>query len=185
MTGETLTPEVAIERTQRWLELAVIGLNLCPFAKAVHAKEQVAWRVSAARTPDALLADLSAAMRHLAAADPQQIDTTVLIHPWVLQDFDDYNQFLDEADHLLVAEGLEGVLQIASFHPQYRFAGVAADDITHCSNRSPFPLLHLLREASIDRAVAGDDDAERIVERNQQTLRRLGWAGWRRLLPPQ
>lgn len=182
---EPLTHQVAIERAQQWLDRAVIGLNLCPFAKAVRSRGQIEWRVSDARTPDALARDLSAAMQHLSAADPQQIDTTVLIHPWVLQDFDDYNQFLDAADRLLVAQGLEGALQIASFHPQYRFAGSAHDDITNCSNRSPYPLLHLLREASIESAVAGNADAERIVERNLETLRQLGWAGWQRLQPPQ
>jgi hypothetical protein len=174
-----------VARTQHWLESTVIGLNLCPFAKAVHAKQQIDWRVSTARSTASLLRDLDRALRELAAADPQAVDTTVLIHPWVLRDFDDYNQFLDVADQRLAALGLDGVLQIASFHPQYRFAGEPDDAISHCTNRSPYPLLHLLREASIERAVAGFADAERIVERNLETLRKLGWPGWQRLQPPQ
>ena len=167
--------------TRRWLERAVIGLNLCPFAKAVHVKEQVRYAVSPARSTDALRADLERELRLLAEADPAAIDTTLLIHPHVLQDFLDYNDFLDEADDLLAELGLEGVLQVASFHPRYQFAGTGEDDIENCTNRSPYPTLHLLREASIDRAVEAFPEAEAIYDANMRTLRDLGPDGWRRL----
>ncbi len=172
----------AIAATRHWLEQAVIGLNLCPFAKAVHVREQIRWVESAARDPDRLLEDLVAELRLLAAADPTEVDTTLLIHPQVLNDFLDYNDFLDEADAAVEALGLAGVLQVASFHPDYRFEGTAADDVGNLTNRSPLPMLHLLREDSIDRAVAAFPDAAAIYERNVDTLRRLGVDGWRRLL---
>jgi hypothetical protein len=171
----------AIDATRIWLERAVIGLNLCPFAKGVHLKQQIRWVESAATDADALLDDLVRELRLLADADPETVETTLLVHPQVLQDFDDYNQFLDVADAALEALGLAGTLQVASFHPDYRFDGTEPDDITNASNRSPHPTLHLLREASIERAVDSLDDANEIVERNLDTLRRLGPEGWRRL----
>jgi uncharacterized protein len=171
-----------IAETQAWLEKAVIGLNLCPFAKAVHTKGQIRWVESAAREPEALLRDLVHELRHLAAADPEQPDTTLLIHPHVLQDFLDFNDFLDVADAALAELGLEGVLQVASFHPQYQFAGTEEDDAGNLSNRSPHPTLHLLREDSVERAVAAFPEAESIYERNIETLQRLGLEGWRKLL---
>lgn len=173
-----------IARTEHWLRAAVIGLNLCPFAKAVQARRQIRWVVSDATNEDALLQDLAHELRHLAAADPIHLDTTLLIHPQALTDFEDYNQFLDVADAALRALALDGVLQIASFHPQYRFEGSDADDIANATNRSPFPTLHLLREASIERAVASTPDAADIYERNIATLERLGAAGWARLMRP-
>lgn len=172
----------AIAATRHWLEQAVIGLNLCPFAKAVHVREQIRWVESAARDPDHLLEDLAAELQLLAAADADKVDTTLLIHPQVLNDFLDYNDFLDVADAAIEALGLAGVLQIASFHPDYRFEGTAADDVGNLTNRSPYPMLHLLREDSIDRAVAAYPDAAAIYERNLDTLRRLGVDGWHRLL---
>lgn len=171
----------ALADTQHWLERAVIGLNLCPFAKAVHQKGQIRFVVSAASDAQALAAELAVELQHLAAADPQAIDTTLLVHPHALQNFDDYNQFLDVADAVLTSLGLEGELQIASFHPNYRFEGTADDDISNCSNRSPFPTLHLLRESSIERAVQTFPDSAAIYERNIETLERLGWAGWHAL----
>jgi hypothetical protein len=171
-----------IEATQRWLEKAVIGLNLCPFAKAVHMKQQIRWVQSDAQGPEALLADLVTELQALAQADPQAIDTTVLVHPQVLRDFADYNDFLDLADAALVELELDGVLQIASLHPDYRFADTDIDDIGNFSNRSPYPTLHLLREDSIDRAVAAVPDAARIWERNIETLQALGPEGWRSLM---
>lgn len=171
----------ALEATRDWLERAVIGLNLCPFAKAVHLKEQIRWVESAATDAEALLGDLVRELQVLAAADPEAIETTVLVHPRALQDFDDYNDFLDVVDAALDALGLAGALQVASFHPSYRFEGTDADDITNCTNRSPYPTLHLLRESSIERAVAAFPDAAAIYERNQATLRGLGPAGWRAL----
>ncbi len=153
----------AIEDTRRWLEAAVIGLNLCPFAKAVHGKGQIRWVLSDARQPKALLADLAQELQFLAAADPQTVETTLLVHPHVLDDFLDFNDFLDVADAALVDLGLDGTLQIASFHPQYQFADGEPDDITNHSNRSPYPTLHLLRESSIARAVASVPDMRRYT----------------------
>jgi hypothetical protein len=171
----------AIEDTRHWLEAAVIGLNLCPFAKAVHGKGQIRWRLSDAREPKALLADLVQELQFLAAADAQAVETTLLVHPHVLDDFLDFNDFLDVADAALVDLGLDGTLQIASFHPQYQFADSEPDDITNHSNRSPHPTLHLLRESSIARAVTSVPDAADIYERNLETLRGLGHAGWQAL----
>ena len=172
-------PADVIARTRAWLEQAVIGLNLCPFAKAVHAKGRIRWVVSTATRAQDLRADLAEELRLLAATPIDQIETTLLIHPSVLRDFLDYNDFLDEADAEIAETGLEGVIQVASFHPDYVFAGSSADDVGNATNRSPWPLLHLLREESIDRAVAAYPDPDAIVERNLDTLRRLGAQGWR------
>ena len=170
--------EQAIALTRAWVEQAVIGLNLCPFAKPVHVRQQIAYRVSLASTAEALAQDLALSMQSLMDASPDTTDTCLLIHPWALQDFIDYNDFLDVADALLEDAGLVGTLQIASFHPDYQFAGTDADDVTNCSNRSPFPTLHLLREASLDKATAAIPDASEIVDRNLATLRALGHQGW-------
>jgi len=180
-----MTPDpraAALEATQRWLDRAVIGLNLCPFAKAVQVKRQIRWVVSEASEPQALADELAQELALLHRADPNEIETTLLIHPQVLQDFRDYNDFLDVADAVVAELGLEGELQVASFHPRYRFAGTRADAVENFSNRSPHPTLHLLREASIAQAVAAFPDAADIYERNIETLRRLGVAGWRQLL---
>ena len=171
-----------IEETRHWMEQAVIGLNLCPFAKAVHTKGQIRWVLSPATDAKALLAELVHELQTLAAADAQAIDTTLLIHPHTLGDFLDYNDFLDVADAALAEMGLEGELQIASFHPHYQFEGSEADDMANFSNRSPYPTLHLLREASVERAVASFPEAESIYERNIETLEQLGLPGWRKLL---
>lgn len=170
-----------VEQTRHWLEQAVIGLNLCPFAKAVHTKGQIRWVESTATDVRALMADLVHELQLLAAADAEAIDTTLLVHPLVLDDFLDHNDFLDLADAALEELGLDGVLQIASFHPHYQFKGTAADDVENLSNRSPHPTLHLLREASVDRAVAAFPDAESIYEKNIETLEALGAEGWARL----
>ena len=170
-----------IAETRRWLERAVIGLNLCPFAKAVHAKGQVRYVLSAATAPDALLEQLAAELLLLREAPAAQVDTTLLVHPDVLGDFLDYNDFLEQADALVVELGLEGVLQVASFHPQYQFAGSEPDDIANYTNRSPHPTLHLLREDSVERAVAAYPDPDAIIERNIETLRELGREGWDKL----
>lgn len=178
--NETEYPDAAavIEVTRRWLERAVIGLNLCPFAKSVHVKGQIHYVVSPATDPVALRRDLLRELAALHAADPEARDTTLLIAPGCLQDFLDFNDFLDEAEAALDELGLQGVLQIASFHPQFQFAGTAPDDITNYTNRAPYPILHLLREASIDRAVEAFPEAQTIYEKNMQTLQRLGHAGW-------
>src|SRR5690606_22373782 len=169
-----------LAQTRRWLERAVIGLNLCPFAKAVHARDRIRYVLSDAREPGALLARLGEELLFLRDAPPDVVETTLLVHPHVLGELLDYNDFLDQADALVEALGLEGVLQVASFHPHYRFADAAPDDITNCTNRAPYPTLHLLREDSVSRAVEAFPDPDAIVERNIMTLRTLGHEGWRR-----
>lgn len=171
----------AIGDTRRWMERAVIGLNLCPFAKAVVNKGQVRMVLSEARDEVALLAQLGEELLHLRDTPATDTDTTLIVHPHVLQDFLDYNDFLDVADGLVEELGLEGVLQVASFHPQYRFADSDPDDIANFTNRSPWPTLHLLREDSVSRAVEAFPDPDGIVERNIETLRKLGHPGWREL----
>ena len=171
-----------IGETRRWLERAVIGLNLCPFAKAVYMKEQVRFVLSEATDAESLLHDLHDELLWLQGADPRQTDTTLIVHPHVLGDFLDYNDFLDLADALVAELGLEGEIQIASFHPDYLFAGTAPDDVSNFTNRAPYPTLHLLREASVERAVAAFPDSDAIVERNIQTLDALGVEGWRKLM---
>lgn len=175
------TTAAVIASAQRWLELAVIGLNLCPFAKAVYVKQQIRYAVTAATTAQELLAELRHELEVLGQANPDEVDSTLLIHPQALTDFFDFRSFLRQADALVRRLGHEGSLQIASFHPAYEFADSTPDDVANCTNRSPHPTLHLLREASIDRAVAAFPDAAAIYERNVETLRRLGHEGWRRL----
>lgn len=164
--------------TQRWLERAVIGLNLCPFAKAVHVRRQIR---CAAYLPgdDAELIDaLLAEARSLAAVDAAERDTTLLVAPNVLDDFLDFNAFVSSAERRLAREGFDGVFQLASFHPRFQFAGTEVDDITNATNRAPYPTLHLLREESVSRAVDAFPDAEAIFGRNIETLERIGAAGW-------
>ena len=179
---DTTPGDEPLALTRRWLERAVIGLNLCPFAKAVYVKEQVRFVLSDATTPEALLAELGEELLRLRDTPAEQIDTTLLIHPQVLGDFLDYNDFLDDADALVEALALDGVLQVASFHPEYQFAGSAPDDVENFTNRAPYPILHLLREDSVARAVAAFPDPDAIVERNIETLRTIGADGWKKLL---
>lgn len=180
--SKTPSEDEVIARTRLWLERAVIGLNLCPFAKAAYVKQRVRFMVSAARDDEALLQDLLRELATLHVADEAATETTLLIHPQALTDFLDYNDFLDAADAAIEELGLAGVIQVASFHPQYQFAGTDADDIENCTNRAPYPLLHLLREASIEQAVASYPDVDDIPERNIATLKKLGRAGWARLM---
>jgi uncharacterized protein len=175
------TPEQAIARTRAWVDEAVIGLNLCPFAKAVQAKGQVRYVHTDDTDPEDLLTTLCTELQLLARADPEEVDTTLIIHPQVLTDFLDYNDFLDLADQAVEDMGLEGVLQVASFHPSYQFEGTGPEDVTNASNQSPYPTLHLLREASVDRAVDAFPEAERIYEVNIDTLQKLGPEGWAQL----
>ena len=177
----TTRDETVIAATRHWLEQAVIGLNLCPYARTPYQEDRVRYIVSAATTPEALLQALADELQWLAAADERDAETTLLIHPQVLQDFFEYNDFLELSEALLEELALGGVLQVASFHPQYQFSGTDADDVTNCTNRSPYPMLHLLRESSITRAVDSHPDTTRIYEANIDTLRRLGHAGWKRL----
>lgn len=183
MADASATDAASVEAAVRqWIERAVIGLNLCPFAKAVLAKRQLRIVVSDASDEAALLQHLAEELLHLQKTPAADIDTTVLVHPRVLGDFLDYNDFLDVADALLQQLQLQGEIQIASFHPQYRFAGSGADDVENLSNRAPWPLLHLLREDSVARAVAAYPDPDVIVQRNLTTLRRLGHDGFARVL---
>jgi uncharacterized protein len=170
-----------IAETRAWIEKAVIGLDLCPFAKAVYAADLIRYAVSDAQDPEALLADLELELNALHEADARALETTLLIHPRVLGDFIEYNQFLGDVEAALRRLKLSGELQIASFHPQYQFADTGPDDIENYTNRSPYPMLHLLREASIEHAVAAIADPAEIYRRNIETLRRLGYAGWRRI----
>jgi uncharacterized protein len=175
------THAVAIAATRRWLLRAVIGLNLCPFAKSVYTKEQVRYVVSDARNADALLGDLERELHGLAEAAPEEVDTTLLIHPYALTAFADFTDFLDLVEIVVRTQGLAGVLQVASFHPDFVFVDTAADDITNYTNRSPYPTLHLIRESSINRAVEAFPEASMIYERNIETLRRIGLDGWQAL----
>ena len=167
-----------LAQTRAWVERVVIGLNLCPFAKAPQGKGRVRYVVSEATDTEALRRDLIDELRTLAEAPADQVETTLLIAPRVLQDFDDYNAFLTDADGAVAELRLRGVIQVASFHPQYRFAGSAPDDIGNATNRSPYPVLHAIREASIARAVLAFPEADAIFETNLLTLQALGAAGW-------
>jgi len=170
--------DAVVRATRNWLERAVIGLNLCPFAKAVHVKDQVHYAVSASVDPPQVLADLAAELDALLGLEPAVRETTLLIVPGCLGDFLDFNDFLAQAQGLVRKRRLEGVIQLASFHPAYQFAGTGADDVTNFTNRSPYPTLHLLREASIERAVEAFPQAEAIYGANMEKLRRMGPEGW-------
>jgi hypothetical protein len=179
------TSDEAVERSRLWLEKAVIGLNLCPFAKAVHKKGQIRYVVSAATQPLELLDDLKRELEYLRDVGADSVDTTLLIHPGVLDDFEDFNEFLEVADLAVEDLGLDGDIQVASFHPRFQFEGTGPDDVTNYTNRSPYPTLHLLREDSIDKAVAAFPDASKIFEANMATLDELGVEGWKKLFPEE
>lgn len=170
--------EAAIADTRRWLDRAVIGLNLCPFAKAVQVRGQIHYAVCESEDAETLTQALLAEAEALTATDADQRDTTLLVVTGQLTDFLDFNDFAGDAEDRLADAGYEGVLQLATFHPQFQFGGTDADDITNATNRAPWPTLHLLREASIDRAVEAFPDAEAIYGRNIETLEKLGSAGW-------
>lgn len=170
-----------VAATRRWLDLAVIGLNLCPFAYPVAKAGRIRYVVSTATSKKRLRAELAVELQRLAQAPADEVETSLLIHPWVLQDFYAFNDFLAEADAVLEDLSFGGVLQIASFHPHYQFADTDFDDIANATNRAPYPTLHLLREASIERAVKALPDPADIYERNIETMRRIGSDGWSRL----
>ncbi|MFS2136481.1 DUF1415 domain-containing protein [Duganella sp. Dugasp56] len=182
MSSPAIDHDAVIAETVNWVEKAVIGLNLCPFAKAVHVKQQIRYVVCDADTPEALLEKLMEELEYLAEADPDKVDTTIIIHPNVLADFEDYNEFLDVADAALEDMDLDGILQVASFHPDYQFADTHKNDIENYTNRSPYPSLHLLREDSVERAVEAFPEAADIFEKNIDTLRTLGHDGWDKLM---
>jgi hypothetical protein len=179
-----LTPDfekTAIEDTQHWLLQAVVGLNLCPFAKSVVVKNLVRYRVTDSSDPQVVLQLLREELQYLAQVSDEQVDTTLLIAPNLYPEFMDFNQFLAECDEVLAETGLEGVLQVADFHPHYQFGGTLEEDVDNCTNRSPYPTLHLIRESSIDRAVAAYPDAAEIFERNIELLQKMGRQGWDQL----
>lgn len=174
-----MNEEAVLAATRQWVEKAVIGLNLCPFARAVWVRNQVRIVVSTARHLDGFLDDLDRELDLLVATPAEQIDTTLIVHPTLFPDFLDFNDFLGIADEVVAEHELEGVIQVAAFHPRWQFEGTEADDIGNATNRAPFPTLHLLREDSVARAVATEGgDAETIVARNLDTLNRLGPEGW-------
>jgi hypothetical protein len=176
-----MSEEEVISETRLWLEKAVIGLNLCPFAKAVYVKNQVRLVVSRARHADDLLEELDRELDLLVATPAEEIDTTLLIHATLFEDFLDFNDFLEVADGVVEEHGLEGVIQLASFHPRFQFDGTEPDDISNYTNRAPFAMLHLLREDSVEKAVEAFPEAETIFEENIKTLEKLGHAGWKAL----
>ena len=176
-----MTNEQVLIQTRHWLEKAVIGLNLCPFAKAVYVKNQVRLVVSHARHADDLLEELDRELDLLVTTPATEIDTTLLIHPTLFEDFLDFNDFLEIAEGVVDEHELEGVVQLASFHPQFQFDGTEPDDIGNYTNRAPFAMLHLLREESVERAVAAFPEAESIFEQNIATLEKLGVEGWKAL----
>ncbi|HVE53106.1 MAG TPA: DUF1415 domain-containing protein [Ramlibacter sp.] len=174
-------PACAVADMQRWLERAVVGLNLCPFAKAVLVKQQVHFAVATVDDPEAILDAFERELHALVAIDAQERDTTLLVIPQGMDDFLAFHDLAQRAERLVRKRGCEGVVQVASFHPRFVFAGTQEDDITNFTNRAPYPTLHLLREESVDRAVAAFPDASAIYEANQETLRRLGPQGWKAL----
>jgi hypothetical protein len=176
-----VSDEDVLKQTRHWLEKAVIGLNLCPFAKAVYVKNQVRLVVSHARHADDLLEELDRELDQLVATPTEQLETTLLIHPTLFDDFLDFNDFLEVAEGVVDEHGLEGVIQLASFHPQFQFDGTEPDDISNYTNRAPFAILHLLREASVEKAVEAFPEAEAIFEQNIATLEKLGASGWKAL----
>jgi hypothetical protein len=173
-----MTDQEVLDKTRLWLEKAVIGLNLCPFAKAVYVKNQVRLVVSKAKHADGLLEELDRELDLLAATPADEVDTTLLIHPTLFDEFLDFNDFLEIAEGVVDEHGLEGVIQLASFHPQFQFDGTEVDDISNYTNRAPFAILHLLREESVERAVEAFPEAEAIFEQNIATLEKLGHKGW-------
>ncbi len=176
-----MNEDLILQQTRHWLEKAVIGLNLCPFAKAVYVKNQIRLVVSKARHADDLLEELDRELDLLVATPASEIDTTLLIHPTLLEDFLDFNDFLEIAEDVVDEHELEGVVQLASFHPKFQFEGTEPDDISNYTNRAPFAILHLLREDSVERAVEAFPQAETIFETNIVTLEKLGLEGWKSL----
>ena len=180
--GPDLDDSAVIAEVRHWLERAVIGLNLCPFARAPYLQQRVRFRVSHATDDEELLADLEEELRALHAVSAEQCETVLLIHPWALREFAEFNEFLNAADGCVEQLGYEGELQVASFHPDYQFEGTGADDIENYTNRSPYPILHLLREESIERVVEAIDDPDEIYRRNIALLQGMGIEGWRRVM---
>jgi hypothetical protein len=170
----------AVESVRQWVETVVVGLNLCPFAKHELLNNRVRFCLSEAISQPQLLSDLRTELELL--NKKESIETTLLIHPLVLEDFYEYNQFLNDAEFLVLELKLEGIYQIASFHPHYQFAGSEPDDIENYSNRSPYPMLHLIREKSLEQAIKNNPDTEKIPQQNIKTLSSIGLKGIKNLL---
>jgi len=175
-----VTPEQVNAATRHWVETIVIDLNLCPFAKRELVRDRIRFVCSEAEDEEGLLLELQAELQLL--QDDDSIETTLLSHPGTLTDFDQYNQFLDLVDALLSEMRLTGELQVASFHPDYQFEGTEPDEVSNTTNRSPFPMLHLIREASLGEAVENYPDPENIPARNIETVEGIGQAGMAALL---
>jgi uncharacterized protein len=173
--------ELVLEQTRRWLEKAVIGLNLCPFVKAIYAKKQIRMVVSDARHTDNLLEELDRELDMLIATPVTEVSTTLLIAPKLFEDFLDFNDFLEIAENVVLEHSLEGIVQLASFHPKFQFDGTQPDDISNYTNRAPYAILHLLREDSVERAVNAFPEANAIFDTNVATLEKLGLDGWKNL----
>jgi hypothetical protein len=178
--GEFLEDTKIIGVVRHWVESVVVDLNLCPFAKRELVKNRIRFAVTQATTEVLLLKALQAELE-LLSSDPS-IETTLLIHPDVLQDFYHYNQFLNDVDDLLAQLNFSGIYQVASFHPDYQFAGTAPADGENYTNRSPYPMLHLIREESLERAIAGYPDVDGIPARNKELMNSLGADKLRALL---
>lgn len=170
----------ATQVTRRWLEQVVIGLDLCPFAARELAAERVRFAECDAVEVDALL--LFLATEVLSLAEDPATETTLLIFPLALSDFDDYLDFLALAQVWLEDSGLDGTFQFASFHPDYCFEGCAPDDASNYTNRSPFPVIHILREASVEKAIASHPDPDMIPRRNIALANEKGSTFWQQLL---
>ena len=168
--------EKVVSATIAWLERFVIGLNLCPFARAIHVKNHIRYVVSHARKSSVLLEDLRQELLSFAGCSADQVDSVLLIHPHALNDFANYSGFLELCNLLIAELDLEGVVQIASFHPDYQFAENEAEDVTNYTNRSPYPMLHLLRESSVTRALESFPNSENIVNRNISLMKAMGKA---------
>ena len=177
--------DIVSEHTKQWLEKAVIGLNLCPFAKAPHVKNLVRIVVSEARHLDGFLEDLDRELQLLGNTPASELETTLLVHPTLFPDFETFNQMLEIADNAVVENELEGIVQIAPFHPDFQFEGTEADDISNYTNRSPYPTLHLIREDSITKAAEAFPDASAIFDRNIALLEKMGHEGWDKLDIPR
>ena len=173
------------EHTKQWLEKAVIGLNLCPFAKAPHVKNLVRIVVSEAHHLDGFLEDLDRELQLLGNTPASELETTLLVHPTLFPDFETFNQMLEIADDAVIENELEGIVQIAPFHPDFQFEGTEADDINNYTNRSPYPTLHLIREDSIVKAAEAFPDASAIFDRNIALLEKMGHEGWDKLDIPR
>ena len=168
------TNNTYIAQTRYWLENVVLQHNLCPFAHKPFKGGQIRYVVTDSARPEFLLEDLQNELTYLHNTPVTEVETTLLIHPGALEDFYDYNDFLDLADALLEQLGYVGEFQIASFHPDYQFADTRPEDAENYTNRSPYPMLHLIREASLEQAITHYPDVDDIPQRNIALMEQLG-----------